>query len=249
MTIIKDLLDYEDIFEQRGNSYHQAMTLFPDARKQEFEQLVSRANLTPNCTVADIPSGGGYLKKYLPDSVIYQGHEPCTNFDNHSTACSSLQSLLPLPWKDESVDCTFSLAGVHHLSDKERLFKEVHRITKPGGTFILSDVAEGSKTADFLDNFVGTYNSTGHNGLYLKHITIKELESTGWSIISKENIDFHWEFDNEEQVADFCRLLFDLDNIDNTQIIDAIERTLGLIFSDGRIKMNWSLTTITSIAK
>ncbi|MFK8068044.1 MAG: class I SAM-dependent methyltransferase [Gammaproteobacteria bacterium] len=40
-----------------------------------------------------------------------------------------------LPLESESFSSVFMLGGIHHVSDREGLFKEVNRILKPGGRF------------------------------------------------------------------------------------------------------------------
>jgi ubiquinone/menaquinone biosynthesis C-methylase UbiE len=40
-----------------------------------------------------------------------------------------------LPLADAAFDSVFMLGGVHHVNDRPRLFREVHRILKPGGRF------------------------------------------------------------------------------------------------------------------
>ena len=45
----------------------------------------------------------------------------------------------PLPFDPESFDVVFSKDAMIHISDKEALFADVHRILRPGGLFIASD--------------------------------------------------------------------------------------------------------------
>ena len=58
--------DYKAIFNQRGDAYHQAMDEFPEARNQEFLNIIKLADLKQSQTVCDVPSGGGYSQRYLP---------------------------------------------------------------------------------------------------------------------------------------------------------------------------------------
>jgi SAM-dependent methyltransferase len=41
-----------------------------------------------------------------------------------------------LPLRDSQFDMVVMLGGIHHVNDRGRLFSEVRRILKPGGTFI-----------------------------------------------------------------------------------------------------------------
>lgn len=44
-----------------------------------------------------------------------------------------------LPMRDASVDTVFMMGGVHHVLAWEKLFKEIHRVLKPGGHFVWRD--------------------------------------------------------------------------------------------------------------
>ena len=181
---------YEAVFADRGAAYDAAMQACPDARGLEFLQLVRRAGPRAGQIVADVPAGGGYLKRYLPQGVRWWGHEPCGSF-NGAARVEPTNELLPLPWAPDSVDLAVSLAGVHHMQDKTSFFGAVREVVKPGGRFVLSDVAEGSPVAAFLDGFIGAHNSTGHVGNYLGEDTLTELDACGWSVKTREQVDFH----------------------------------------------------------
>jgi SAM-dependent methyltransferase len=47
--------------------------------------------------------------------------------------CADIHSI---PLRDEWADIVFSCASIHHSSDPLRLFREVARVIKPGGTFV-----------------------------------------------------------------------------------------------------------------
>lgn len=92
---------FEDIFQVRGSTYDRAMQRFPEARAMEFAQVVQAARLRPGDLVADVPAGGNYLRRYLPRSCQWVGHEPCTTFTHHETPGSrDSVLLLPLPWAE-----------------------------------------------------------------------------------------------------------------------------------------------------
>jgi len=241
----KDINSYAEIFNQRGYKYDQAMQAYPNARDQEFQNLVNRFPYATNTLVADVPAGGKYLKKYLPSSCHYVGFEPCNNFkENTSQNLTQVSDFFPLPIEDHSIDITFSLAGLHHLIDKQKLFTEFKRITKDNGYLGIADVYQGSATALFLDKFVGLHNKMGHEAIYLSEQTLSELNETGWNIIFAERINLNWVFANEKDMGLFCQQLFDLIcSVD--EIIYEIKTKLGVIESPtNEIEMNWELYTI-----
>lgn len=238
---------YTEHFDERGTAYECAMQRYPHARDEEFQQLISAARLARGMNIADVPAGGGYLKRYLPEGTTWLGHEPCASFTNHATSNTTSVPLLPLPWPDNSIDCAMSLAGVHHLSDKSPLFQELKRVLKPNAQIVLSDVAENSRVACFLDEFVGAHNSTGHEGIYLNANTANDIAAAGFQIMKVAEVNLAWRLPSKNDAADFCTQLFDLRGITKKEVIEAIEHYLGFQnLSNNCIGVNWQLTTITA---
>lgn len=236
--------DYVDLFAERGAAYHRAMQCWPNARRQEFQQVIDAADLMPGMIVADVPAGGGYLKGFAPLFCTVLTHEPCRSFNQHQ-ASASASDLLPLPWGDKSIDVAISLAGVHHTENKRPFFREIRRVVRSGGRFVLSDVAGGSNIASFLDGFVGANNSTGHEGAFLGQSTLTELEDSGWRILSSDVVKFHWVFDRIGDIGNFCCDLFDIRKASPAEVEGVLFSELGLDnLIDGNFGMRWSLMTI-----
>ncbi|WP_404298469.1 methyltransferase domain-containing protein [Halomonas sp.] len=253
-------MHYEQMFAARGSDYDQAMQAFPDARNAEFQQLLTRGTPKPGEVIADVPAGGGYLKRYLPAGCHYWPHEPCDAFhhggrgimaegiEDPSCAVDQGSSLLPLPWDDASVDLAISLAGVHHLDDKAPLFAELYRVVRPGGRLVLSDVAEGSLQAVFLDEVVGAYNLTGHVGRYLTRNTAAELKAQGWQMVSSEQVACGWQFASRQEAGCFCHRLFGMVKTTPETVEQAVDDWLGLSpQADGRVIMPWALQTLVAV--
>lgn len=237
---------YTDLFTFRGGEYDRAMRLNPSARDQEFIQAIEKVNLANGMKVIDVPAGGEYLRSFLPDGIIYLPHEPCDTFyrQNNDTAYNSL---LPLPFEENGGDVLFSIAGVHHLEDKTELFNEFFRVLRKKGILVLSDVREDSKVAKFLDNYVGSNNTTGHKGIFLHSQTASELKKSGFSIISDTIESFYWIFDDILSMGIFCNTLFDIKNVSSKQTVDAIMEYLGIDkFPDAKVGMRWELHTIVA---
>lgn len=239
---------YDELFSQRGSRYDQAMRLYPAARDEEFLQVIERAGIQPGSRVGDVPAGGGYLKRYLADDVIWLPHESCRGFKPEAGDPHALhESLLPLPWQDNSLDVLLSIAGVHHVDDKLPLYREFFRVVRPGGRLVLSDVGAGSGVPAFLDDYVGRYNSTGHEGIWLNDATAGELQACGWQVRSAAEVPFFWRFSDENSMVDFCHRLFDIDKASAAQTLAAIDQYLGIEeFSDGTLGMKWSLMTLSA---
>lgn len=243
------MLDYKDIFDQRGKEYHEAMIKYPHARDSEFEYAVALADLSDGQVVCDYPSGGGYLKHYIKQNVDLLALESSETFLGLRTSAKSLLVQNDkIPLADNSVDRFISIAGLHHKDRKEDTFKEVYRCLKPGGKYIIGDVKIGSNAANFLDGFVHKNSSQGHNAKFLTNNTLKQLESCGFKINSHSSVAYTWKFDSKKDISNYFKLLFDLlDKVNQTKIIEAISCHLGNIkIKDKKYCVNWELMFIVA---
>lgn len=232
-------MNYEDIFDQRGGAYHEAMCRWPEVRRDDFLLPLQWAGLRAGERLIDVPAGGGYLRRYLPLGCDWFGHEPCASF--HDEGAGPDRRLLPLPWPDHFAHAAISIAGVHHLADKQPLFGELARTLLPGGRLVLADVQANSAVARFLDDFVGRHNSTGHQGRYLDATTPAQLGMAGFTVLRAEHLRYCWWFDDPADMGGFCRLLFAMKGVTDAEVADAIGQHLGTIERDGRFGMNWEL--------
>lgn len=120
---------YGNIFQQRGHLYHQAMTLYPQARAEEFHHIVRMADIKDGDSVCDIPSGGGYLRGFVPRTASFLHIETSEVFAglcrSNSASNVSLTTLDNLPIETVSVDKVISLAALHHVDEKERFFEKL----------------------------------------------------------------------------------------------------------------------------
>lgn len=68
-----------------------------------------------------------------------------------------------MPLSDDSFDIVINSQSFHHYPNPDKFFKEVYRVLKPGGKFILRDMTS-SKPVLYLMNSVGMKlaNITGH---------------------------------------------------------------------------------------
>ena len=236
---------YSDIFEQRGNLYHQAMLRYPRAREQEFQHTVRVAGVEQNHLVCDVPSGGGYLQHFLEARTTLIHVETSYQFAQlcrHTGAlpvCLSALDHLPLP--SRSLDRVVSLAGLHHVEDKLSFYQEAARILKPQGVLCIADVWRDSRVATFLDTFVHTHNSMGHTGLYIDDQIASALEPYGFHVVSKEVIPYHWTFETLQGMAEFCQLLFGMDRATPREVLDGIQHYLGYARIEQSYCLNWEL--------
>lgn len=244
---------YTDIFNRRGRDYHQAMTLFPHARAKEFTHLLDLAGIRAGDRVYDIPSGGGYLRDFLPADARLCGVETSAGFyalsevrpPDEKVLCEDLGHI-PLP--SSSADKVLSLAGLHHLEDKAPFYREAARLLVEGGTLCVADVLDDSPPAGFLNDFLDKHSSMGHRGLFLtQRKTMRELESAGFVVEYANPISFAWEFPSLEGMVSFVRLLFGIDKADGPTILKAIDDILGYEKVGDSYHMRWGLLYLRAV--
>lgn len=232
------LTDYEKIFRHRGTSYHKAMVDFPNVRAKEFQNLFSKLPLSPHERVIDCPALGGYLEKNLTVPVRVYSLDFCPQSDRvFSTGC--LDAL-------QGVDRAVCLASSHHINDLGGFLEKLAQPLKLRGFIHLADVGNNNSIRYFLDNFVGKWTSTGHSGIW-RNLTEDNLCSLvdGLKVVSVEERDCPWEFQNFEQMFNFCRLLFGLDlHPSDLQIADALEKYVGLSSCGDTCTVHWKLTYV-----
>ncbi|REL27513.1 SAM-dependent methyltransferase [Thalassotalea euphylliae] len=237
-------MNYSEIFDLRGSQYHQAMTTYPNARQDEFILPMSLFDMTRISTLADIPSGGGYISNYIPDHVRLKCLESSEQFaDICRSQCLDVVnfSAHSIPLENNSIDGIISIAGLHHEDNKFLLFKEMRRVLSSSGQLVIADVEENSGVAKFLDLFVGQHNETGHQGLFFNTTTNDMLHAAGFSNIKRKRLKYHWQFTSVADMLNYIRLLFGLTKVTDQQIYQGLNNFLAFNHSADGVKLDWEL--------
>lgn len=227
-------LTYPEIFALRGRAYHDAMLRFPSARDIEFKTLFDRHPLSARSAVFDIPAGGGYLSRVLPAGTRAVGLELTGDFGGDLPVYRRDE-----PWPLGSFDRGVCLAALHHIDDQAGFLGSLMRGLSPGGLLHIGDVEAGSSIAEFLDDFVGRYNITGHQGTYLSTTVIPA--PPGADVMRAESRDVPWHFQDEAALVAFCAGLFGLDGCPPAELLRALERHVGIESSGTGLMLRWRL--------
>lgn len=92
--------------------------------------------------VVDLGCGQGVCSSKVPENTIYLGIEPSEHLlerakENYPNRRFVEGSAYKIPVKSESLDGVFSIAVWHLLSDPEKAAKELSRVLRPGGHFLI----------------------------------------------------------------------------------------------------------------
>lgn len=125
--------------------------------RQATSELAARIGLTPNDRVLDVGSGLGGPSRLLAAEYGCK----VTGLDLTADYCRVAQMLaeklglgglvdyrqgdaLALPFDDGQFDVVWSQHAAMNIADKARLYSEMARVVKPGGTVAIYDVLAGS---------------------------------------------------------------------------------------------------------
>ena len=230
-------MDYKNIFRHRGRSYDLAMGDYPNARDQEFHALFARYPINPNEIILDVPSLGGYLKKYCPQDTTVLSLD-------FSESINQIPVVSPYEqWNTPKLDRIVCLASIHHIQNLNLFLSNLSSHIKHNGLIHLADVSVDSNIAHFLDEFIGKYTSTGeHKGLYYNWHNVEFPKDV--SILSISDIKCPWSFNSTADMINYCKLLFDLQNISDNELLSGLEKYVGYQDIDNKIYLNWHLTYI-----
>ena len=230
--------DYQKIFEKRANDYHWAMQKYPNVRVHEFENLISNFDFSNIKNVLDIPSGGGYLKNYLPENIELSSADFSEGFINENI---KLANPTHFPYSDNSFDLVLSLSGMHHLNDMSKFVNECLRVLKENGTFIFSDVKKESSVDLFLNEFVNKYSSLGHNGIFFTENSFNDLPLLQEKIVRTQYNQYPFLFKNKDEMISFFLFFFGLDKANENIIYDGIRDILGIKTTLNGLEVEWGL--------
>jgi hypothetical protein len=229
-------LEYAEIFHQRGAMYHRAMQAHPDARGEEFRQLFARAPLGGGEQLLDVPSGGGYLARWLPAGTSITELELSDGFKPDNRVVETYGD-----WDIGRFDRAVTLAGLHHIAEQERFVGQLVAHARPGAVVHIADVDAETPLPRFLDGFIGRYNVTGHSGLYIDGNSFTNIPGT--RLLSSEMRACPWQFPDMDALLDFCGDLFGVVNCPRRALATALE-DIGIDAGARGARLDWRLRYI-----
>ncbi|KLI60500.1 class I SAM-dependent methyltransferase [Brachyspira hyodysenteriae] len=145
----------------------------------------------------DIGSGTGYLinmlKKYKATAEFYglDLSEEMINISkskNIKDAEFILGSANKLPFNDNTFDIVTCIQSFHHYPYPDETMKEVYRVLKKGGIYILSDTGVGGIAAWIDNNILFKIMKSGDCRTENKEGISKRMLKNGFDVIDKKQI-------------------------------------------------------------
>jgi arsenite methyltransferase len=132
---------------------------------------IGQADLKPGETVLDLGSGAGFdaflaarevgssgqvIGMDMTEEMVEKARANAQRMDIHNLDFR-LGKIEALPVDDSSVDVVISNCVINLSPDKPAVFGEIHRVLKPGGRIIISDILRSREIPEELKNNPAAY--------------------------------------------------------------------------------------------
>jgi SAM-dependent methyltransferase len=235
-------MDYNKKFKNRVEGYMYAAKKYDKVLENENIIAIRHLNPSGGEKILHIGAVGVDFKKYILnlDEIELVEIEQNKEFAEYGGVPHII--LDDMPYEDGVFDKVIVVASFHHFNELERLkvYKEIRRVLKVGGKFILADVMKNSLQDKFLNGFVNKYNPNGHDGLFFSYSDIKLFETVGFATQIK-NEYYSWDFESKTELEDFCFHFFNLLNLEKDKIYEEVKKYLVVYNFGIKIKWNWRL--------
>jgi SAM-dependent methyltransferase len=239
--------EYRTIFDARGARYNHANRLFPEARAEEAQHLLSHLALADGGRWLDVGAGGGFLAEHAAasgrrSSAVGCDASPAFLSEAGGYALRAAADYERLPFPDGAFEAAGCLAMLHHAEEPETVVAEMLRVTAPGGRVALGDVAAGSRAERFLNGFVDAHTEQGHAGRFRDAAGVARLlEGAGGRGVRALQVALNWRFTFRNDARVFFRELFGLREDTQDADLDAGLNWLGLSEAEAGFRMPWDM--------
>lgn len=198
MTLNKELVRAD--FDKAADNYERYAIL----QKHVAEQLIKFGwqYLPQSGLLLDVGSGTGFIKQMLKSANIVQldiSEKMCRKCSKFGPAI--VGDMESIPMQDSSVDGVISSLTLQWSDNIEATLKEIHRVLKPRGTFVLSTL--GFHTLQELKSIFRIMDPYAHVNDFTDPDKLEEIASkTGFHQISISSELEIKEYDNVRELMD-----------------------------------------------
>jgi SAM-dependent methyltransferase len=136
----------------------------------------------------DIGCRDGRLRKFLPESVEYHGIDIAPSFQNESIVTGDISDGTNFP--DDYFDYAFCIEVLEHTKSPFTILREVHRILRKEGTFVLS-VPNPYHFKEIIWNLFRVKDRQGHMFSWTRQAMVRMAEFAGFQVEYIEGTYFH----------------------------------------------------------
>lgn len=187
----------EKVQEVFGKNAEKYVTSKTHAKGSDLNLLPGWLNLLPESIVLDIATGGGHVVKAIAPLVshvfatdlTYQMLETARRHldELHSNISYVIADAESLPFLDNTFDAVTCRIAPHHFPHPDSFVKEVSRVLKPDGKFLLIDnIAPEEKDLDEFVNRLEKLRDDSHHRSYSMNEWMAWFKQAGLSLSKEE---------------------------------------------------------------
>ncbi|WP_079477237.1 class I SAM-dependent methyltransferase [Halobacillus salinus] len=180
-------------FSKNSNAY---VTSSTHSKKSDLDQITAWLQPDNSWTVLDIATGGGHVAKELSrsagtvfatDLTIEMLQNTAIHLKRQNNIHYVVADAEELPFLDASFDAVTCRIAPHHFPEPDRFVKEVQRVLKPNGLFLMIDnVAPENDELDYFYNTFEKMRDASHCRALKTSEWEKLFRNQQLSIIKKE---------------------------------------------------------------
>jgi ubiquinone/menaquinone biosynthesis C-methylase UbiE len=160
----------------------------------EIRSLRKRVSIANHKVVLELGCGNGtgtkLIKKYFRPKHLYaididpKQIELATKKIRDKSITFEVADVVKLPYKSESLDLVLDFSVLYHIPNWKEALKEIKRVLKPGGQFILEDLSIEGLGHDFGKVFRRLFMHT-YKRPYKRDEFFEYLKSQGWHLTTR----------------------------------------------------------------
>ncbi|MEY8561269.1 methyltransferase domain-containing protein [Jeotgalicoccus halotolerans] len=198
----------QDVKQQFGRSSDSYVNSKIHGKGEDLKTLIEMAHASKSETALDVATGGGHTANALAPVVhkvtamdltpeMLVSAEKFITGNGHTNVEFVEGDAEKMPFKNGTFDLVTCRIAPHHFPNVKDFIKEVYRVLKPGGRFVLNDnVAPENDEFDFFYNKIEKLRDYSHFRAWKKTEWLSMLEAENFEIHELHRFEKHFEFED-----------------------------------------------------